>query len=905
MPRRRRPWPWSGKSLTSCRCRSRRRPSPSLCPGPRRNRPKIPEPAIEARSASEEKAGKIDWASVARQAAAPNNEPLPPPRKMARVEAQPGEALPPPNVVARLPSQAPPQTSNSVAGAEAADRITQQGSTLERSNRDGLPLPSTVIPDAGVPAQLPAAAGSSPPSRLEAVSTVPVEKSDTSHAPLGPTIASGGPLDFGHGSTLLPSRRGAVNGHGRAQPSIEGNSPLDPADVRYGSPGSDLNQGSALPFAPARRAIASQTEDGGSGPSASQAARLPRTQSEIGLDLPAAAKIAEDATLSGAGGTGPAPGGQTSTLDVGQRITLRRSGGNGTLVGSPLGGGSHSVAAGSGLNEGVGTVLPGNDTLARGGVAGAAGRGPGGPRRIDEGTPDGDDNGTGSVPRARAEIVVPHSAATPAGPVAGTGNAPAGSLPGGTASGFGTGGIAPSMAVGDLGRREIAGQGIGSPRSGQTEPSEIASLVGVTSPQPTGIRGHGGGGDGQLDQILSGGGLGGVGGIGRGSGQVVVSGDVHEPLAPFRRGGVHGGPAIGDASGGQLTEPAIENGLDFLSHTQFNDGHWSLHALPEGASADPGSLGTLRADSAATGLALLAYLGAGYTHQDEKYRDAVRRGLEWLVKHQQDDGNLSYHGSDPAYDPKNDPTHFYSQGIATMALCEAYGKTQDRELRGPAQKAIDYIVKSQDPRRGGWRYRPQDGGDTSVTGWQLTALVSARLATLEVPDETLRKVSVWLDLAQVPNQGTYVYNPWNSDTENPLGRAPNATMTAQAMIMRMYLGQDRDNPSLVQGADYLLAHLPDVGSAEASQRDCYYWYYAAQALYRMKGDYWKTWDARVTPLLRAQQVDRGPLKGSWGPREPAADRWAAHGGRHYVTCMHVLTLEFPYWHLPLSRELRK
>ena len=151
---------------------------------------------------------------------------------MARVEVQPGEALPAPDIIARLPSQAPPQTSNAQSGPGAADQITQQGSTLERSTRDGPLLPSTVIPDAGLPAQSPAAPGSSAPSRLEPVSTVPVEKSDTSRAPLGPTIASAGVQDFGRGSTLLPSRRGAADGHGTALPSIEGNAPENPAEVR-------------------------------------------------------------------------------------------------------------------------------------------------------------------------------------------------------------------------------------------------------------------------------------------------------------------------------------------------------------------------------------------------------------------------------------------------------------------------------------------------------------------------------------------------------------------------------------------------------------------------------------------------------------------------------------------------
>jgi hypothetical protein len=35
------------------------------------------------------------------------------------------------------------------------------------------------------------------------------------------------------------------------------------------------------------------------------------------------------------------------------------------------------------------------------------------------------------------------------------------------------------------------------------------------------------------------------------------------------------------------------------------------------------------------------------------------------------------------------------------------------------------------------------------------------------------------------------------------------------------------------------------------------------------------------------------------------DRWSKLGGRHYVTSIHVLTLEFRYWHLPLFRELRR
>ena len=523
----------------------------------------------------------------------------------------------------------------------------------------------------------------------------------------------------------------------------------------------------------------------------------------------------------------------------------------------------------------------------------AVGSGPSGPRRIDQGIPDGDDNAVAGISRAPSEMIVPRSTANPLGSIAGSANGTGGQTPSVTSPGHAPLAIGPNAGLGGIERRATFGQGVGGRRTGQVEPSESAAQVAIASPHSL----PGGRGDGPLDEILVDDGSG-LGGISRGKSQIVVSGQVHEPMEPFRRGPVHGGLAVGDSVAGQLTEPAIENGLEYLSHTQFSDGHWSLHELPGGPAADPASLGSLHADTAATGLALLAFLGAGYTNQDEKYRDVVRRGVDWLVKHQQADGNLSYRGSDA--------THFYSQGIATIALCETYGMTQDRELREPAQKAIDFIVKSQDPRRGGWRYLPRDGSDTSVTGWQLMALKSAQMAGLDVPEETLRKVGHWLDLAQVPNRGTYVYNPWNLDTDlERAGRAPSPTMTAQAMIMRMYLGQDRGNSSIAQGADYVLAPMPDAAARRISLHDCYYWYYATQAMYHMQGDYWKAWDARVTPLVRAEQIDRGPLKGSWSPSEPALDRWSREGGRHYVTAMHVLTLEFRYWHLPLFRELRK
>jgi hypothetical protein len=854
--------------------------SPAPAPVAMPEAPKERAKSLEPSAVQAEKADKFRWARVATKSVDPNNPDAPP--KLARTDVPSSDALPAPEIIARAPSQAPPRTSTEGSGAEAADKISQEGRSQVRFDR-GANMPSTVLPNDGFAAQLPAAEGGAEASSMENRSTVPVERANNSHAPLGPNVASAGAQDFARGSSLLPTRRGAIEGRGRAEPSIGGEGSEDLNELRAGSPGSNLPFGMAQAAAPARRAAASQSEDGGADLAAGQGGTLPRSQAAMGIPLPAAARITENLFPSdGAGGAGKRPGGLPSTLNVGQNITIERVAGNGTPRGtsrdetySSIGTGDANVGGangGNGLGRGIGPV---------------------GPRRVDVGASEGEDKGTG-VPRARGDTFNARATVDSGGSIGGTAAVAQGPIQGTGQQGYRGPAVGPDASLGGAGRLFGPGERIGARPNISAEPTEMASAAGIDSARVAGLGNRGRQNDASLDQILTG--DGGKRGPGAGRAQLEVNSLVREPLDPYRRGPA-GGSTLGDAGDGQLTEPAIEHGLEYFARTQFPDGHWSLHESPPGVKLDAASLGDLHADTAATGLALLTYMAAGYTHQDEKYRDTVRRGLDWLVKHQAADGNLSYRGSDP--------THFYSQGIATMALCEAYGMTQDRDLRAAAQKAVDFIVAAQDPSRGGWRYTARDGSDTSVTGWQLMALRSAKMAGLNVPDETMRKIGHWLDLAHA-GRGTYVYNPWNLDTaEEVKGRAPSPTMTAQAMVMRMYLGEEKDQTALKQGADYLMAHLPEPAGTETDLHNCYYWYYGNMAMFLLHGDYWKSWNARVTPLVRAGQVERGPLKGSWSGSDGVADRWNDKAGRHYVTAMHILTLEFRYWHLPLFRELRR
>ena len=341
---------------------------------------------------------------------------------------------------------------------------------------------------------------------------------------------------------------------------------------------------------------------------------------------------------------------------------------------------------------------------------------------------------------------------------------------------------------------------------------------------------------------------------------------------------------------GPQTEQAIENGLQFLARYQRADGSWQL--------ADFGEAVDIRSESAATALALLSFQGAGYTHQQFKYESTCKKALTWLIQHQRPNGDLYVRT-----DLKSDSNAWlYSHGIATLALCEAYGMTQDESIKDNAQRAIRFLVESQDPQGGGWRYQPRIGSDTSVTGWCMMALKSAELSGLEVSKETYRGISKWLDGSQAGETQKYLYRYNFQAPDLPAtrhGRVTTPVMTSVGLLMRLYLGWRRDNPDMQRGTDWLSERLPAEGTPQNPQRDTYYWYYATQVMFHMGGERWKKWYGNLYPMLIRSQKKEGEYAGSWEPNGRIPDAWGRFGGRLYVTTLNLLSLEVYYRHLPI------
>jgi hypothetical protein len=344
------------------------------------------------------------------------------------------------------------------------------------------------------------------------------------------------------------------------------------------------------------------------------------------------------------------------------------------------------------------------------------------------------------------------------------------------------------------------------------------------------------------------------------------------------------------------SEQAVERALDWLArHQDATDGRWDggTGKTRDGAIAENDDSYTIHcppgevcfgeciyweADTALTGLSLLAYLGSGYTHLDGKYATTVAKGLEFLVRTQKADGDLR--GSSLA-------VGMYCHSMATLALCEAYALTGDSRLKGPVERAVGFIVRSRSKDGMAWRYSPGAAdSDTSILGWAVMALKSAKSVGIPIPQATQNGMFEWLRRVSKGKEGGLAF--YNFE-KNGTGITP--TMTAEAWACRQFLEVGGPGPASDEAANYLVRNKTDRG-----EFNIYYLYYGTLSMYQHGGAAWSAWNGRVRDDVVRRQRTEGHMAGSWDPDDSP---YGSKGGRIYTTALATLTLEVYYRFLRL------
>lgn len=282
-----------------------------------------------------------------------------------------------------------------------------------------------------------------------------------------------------------------------------------------------------------------------------------------------------------------------------------------------------------------------------------------------------------------------------------------------------------------------------------------------------------------------------------------------------------------------------DRGLQYLAKTQTENGGWT------GGEDGPGT----------TGLCLMVFLASGEDPNFGLYANHVRRALRKIISSL--DSSTGYMGHS-----------MYHHGFAMLALAEAYGAVDDRDLwparQGGKHRSIgaalelavrEAITSQKKNPLGAWRYSPDaTDADTSVSGAVLVGLLAARNAGIEVPDASIdRAISYYKSMTS--KSGQVAYSGGMGGFDESLARISIGTLV-YAVARRT------DLPQYKATLQYLTQRL-DQGDSNGAYPE-YTSYYQAQALFQGDVEAWAKWNKLLIRQLKSKQRDDGSIPGQFG-----------------------------------------
>lgn len=313
-------------------------------------------------------------------------------------------------------------------------------------------------------------------------------------------------------------------------------------------------------------------------------------------------------------------------------------------------------------------------------------------------------------------------------------------------------------------------------------------------------------------------------------------------------------------------DDAVVKALRYLARRQQPSGAWVVDSMGESTST--------------TSLAVMAFMAAGHMPGEGPYGEAINRGVQYVIEHQDTSGMLiDRRGHGPMYD----------HGISTLMLAEVSGMVPERQsaaVRKALERAVKLILASQIVpkqfnQQGGWRYMPQStDSDLSVTGWQLLALRAAKDIGCDVPAANIDLAIAYVKRCSSRESGGFGYQPGNAATP---------VLSGTGLLALQVCGQD-DCAEVHRAAEFL-----DFRPLRFREPWFYYGvYYTTIGMYKRGGDNWKN----ARPTLFQEIMSNQAADGSWQP----GNGNEMPIGRNYCTAMSVLALTVEYEYLPIYQR---
>ena len=313
----------------------------------------------------------------------------------------------------------------------------------------------------------------------------------------------------------------------------------------------------------------------------------------------------------------------------------------------------------------------------------------------------------------------------------------------------------------------------------------------------------------------------------------------------------------------------VNQALKWLKAHQSPDGSWDCDGFSSNCDAKRGAACTGAAqavfDAGVTGLALLAFLGAGYDSQlHGPYLDTVRNGLKYLKN---DPGRRR------AASGRRATTATPTRTPARRSRCARRTRRRKQlpwqQVR--ARQGLAYINACQNPYKA-WRYGKQPGdNDSSVTGWMLMALKAAKDAGIPINERTMKDGLAFIDSMTDEDTGRTGYIKKGELPVRPEGlhREVPRDRVRVAHRGRDVLARSSATPPIRRlmkaGAELLAKKLPVWDEAKGSI-DMYYWYYGTLAMFQIGGDHWERWNKNLkTVVIDNQHAKDGCTRGKLGP----------------------------------------